>query len=202
MSNDARQYAPSAARNREPIFNVLRPLLPEKGVVLEIASGSGEHIAGLAHASGSEIMFQPSDPDPNARGSIDAWTSELKLTNVLPAIVVDAASADWPIADADVVFCNNMIHIAPWQAAEGLFRGAAKVLSSGGVLFTYGPYRRGGAHTSPGNEAFDLDLRGRNPAWGIRDIEAVAKLADESGFAAPDITEMPANNLSLVFRRR
>ena len=201
MSNDVRRYAPSAARNREPIFNVLRPLLPKQGVVLEIASGSGEHITALAHESASEVVFQPSDPDPDARQSIDAWTGQLRLPNVRPAVALDAASANWPTEHADVVFCINMIHIAPWRAAEGLFRGAAKMLSGGGVLFTYGPYRRGGAHTSPGNESFDIDLRGRNPAWGIRDVEAVSDLAEESGFAAAEIIEMPANNLSLVFRR-
>ena len=201
MRNDARRYAPSAGRNREPIFRVLRPLLPERGVVLEIASGSGEHITGLAHDSGLEVMFQPSDPDADARQSIDAWTRELGLANVRPAIAVDAASANWPAEQADVVFCINMIHIAPWQATEGLFRGAAGVLPAGGVLITYGPYRRNGAHTSPGNEDFDASLRQRNPAWGIRDVEAVTELAEETGFATSEIVEMPANNLSLVFQR-
>ncbi len=201
MNSDARRYAPSAARNREPIFSVLRPLLPEQGVVLEVASGSGEHITGLAQESSSALVFQPSDPDPDARHSIDAWTSELGLTNVNPALTLDAASGVWPIARANVTFCINMIHIAPWQATEGLFQGADRILSDGGVLFTYGPYRRRGVHTSPGNEAFDIDLRQRNPSWGIRDVEAVAKLAGECGFAEPEIIEMPANNLSLVFRR-
>lgn len=202
MNDDARRYAPSAARNREPIFSVLRPLLPEQGVALEVASGSGEHITGLAQESPSALAFQPSDPDPDARHSIDAWTSELGLTNVNPALTLDAASGAWPIARANVMFCINMIHIAPWQATEGLFQGADRVLPDDGVLFTYGPYRRGGVHTSPGNEAFDVDLRQRNAAWGIRDVEAVAKLAGECGFADPEIFEMPANNLSLVFRRR
>lgn len=202
MIDDARQYAPSAARNRDPIFSVLRPLLPEQGIVLEIASGSGEHITGLAQASPSTLAFQPSDPDPGARQSIDAWTSALGLDNVYPALTLDAAAGEWPITQANVMFCINMIHIAPWQATEGLFQGACKILSDDGVLYTYGPYRRKGVHTSPGNEAFDLDLRRRNPTWGIRDVEAVAKLAGNCGFADPKIIEMPANNLSLVFRRR
>ena len=201
MSSDARKSAPATARNREPIFEVLRPLLPERGFVLEIASGTGEHITGLAQASGSAVIFQPSDPDDDARRSVDAWTREHALANVRPAIVLDAAAETWPVARADLVFCINMIHISPWPATEGLFRGAAGVLPSGGVLFTYGPYRRGGAHTSPGNASFDHDLRRSNPAWGIRDVEVVAELASECGFAAPEIVEMPANNLSLVIRR-
>lgn len=201
MSNDERQYAPAAARNREPIFEVLRPLLPEHGLVLEIASGSGEHVTGLAQGGGPAVAFQPSDPDAHARRSIDAWTRELGLENVRPAIALDAASDIWPVDEAQLVFCINMIHISPWPATEGLFRGAANVLVSGGVLYTYGPYRRGGAHTSAGNAAFDRDLRRENPAWGIRDVEAISELAERHGFAVPGIVEMPANNLSLVFRR-
>ncbi|MFY0612003.1 MAG: DUF938 domain-containing protein [Hyphomicrobiaceae bacterium] len=200
FDDDARKFAPSAGRNREPIFEVLRPLLPDRGLVLEIASGSGEHITGLADGSRSDLVFQPSDPDVEARRSVDAWTRELGRPNVRPALELDAAS-DWPIERADLVFCINMIHISPWQATEGLFRGAARVLPAGGVLFTYGPYRRGGVHTSPGNESFDQDLQRRNPAWGIRDVEAVTELAKAHGLAEPEIVEMPANNLSLVFRR-
>ena len=172
MSNDERKYAPAAARNREPIFDVLRPLLPKQGLVLEIASGSGEHVTELAQGCGPAVTFQPSDPDADARRSVDAWTRERGLGNVRPAIALDATSGSWPIDSADVVFCINMIHISPWPATEGLFRGAADVLVSGGVLYTYGPYRRDGAHTSAGNAAFDRDLRRENPAWGIRDVEA------------------------------
>lgn len=200
MSDDARLFAPSTSRNRRPIFEILHPLLPAEGLVLELASGAGEHITGLASESAPSLMFQPSDPDSNARHSIDAWTQGLSLTNVRPAIELDAAAADWPVDQANVVFCINMIHISPWSATEGLFRGAANIMPPGGILFTYGPYRRDGAHTSPGNESFDADLRRRNPAWGIRDLEAITELAAELGFATPDVTEMPANNLSLVFR--
>lgn len=201
MSQDERQYAPAAARNRAPIFDVLRPLLPERGLVLEIASGSGEHVTGLAQDCGPALTFQPSDPDAGARRSIDAWTRELGLENVRPAVALDATSESWPVSAADVVFCINMIHISPWQATEGLFRGAGHVLATGGVLYTYGPYRRGGSHTSAGNAAFDDDLRRQNPAWGIRDVEAISDLAADCGFAVPEIVEMPANNLSLVFQR-
>jgi hypothetical protein len=202
MTDDARLFAPSTSRNRLPIFEILQPLLPAEGLVLEIASGAGEHITGLARESAPSLMFQPTDPDSNARRSIDTWTQELALTNVQPAIELDAAAADWPVDQANVVFCINMIHISPWSATEGLFRGAARMLPAGGILFTYGPYRRAGAHTSHGNESFDANLRRRNPAWGIRDLEAITELATETGFAAPEVAEMPANNLSLVLRRQ
>lgn len=201
MAQDDRMFAPSAARNRQPVFDVLQPLLPANGLVLEVASGSGEHITGLAVESGPELQFQPSDPDARARQSIDAWRDTLGLGNVRDAIAVDAAAEVWPVERANLVFCMNMIHISPWAATDGLFRGAARVLPADGVLFTYGPYRRGGLHTSPGNEAFDADLRQRDALWGIRDVEEIATLAGEVGFNAPEIVEMPANNLSLIFRR-
>ena len=198
---DARCYAPAAARNREPIFNVLRPHLPKRGHVLEIASGTGEHIAYFARASHPDLVFQPSDPDPAARASIDAWTTTLGLRNIRLAIAIDANSEYWPVASADVVLCINMIHIAPWNAAVGLVGGAARVLRPGGILYLYGPFRRDSRHTAPSNEKFDQDLRRRNADWGVRDIEAVVALADAEGFAQPLIAEMPANNLSLVFHR-
>lgn len=201
MNSDARLAAPSTARNRVPIFNVLHPLLPAKGLVLEIASGAGEHITGLAKHSSTSLIFQPTDPDGDARRSVDAWTKEFELTNVQPAIDLDASAKDWPINHADVVFCINMIHISPWSATEGLFHGAANILPTGGILFTYGPYRRDGLHTSVGNQSFDSDLRSRNPDWGIRDLEEIAQLAKQSGFTEPEVVEMPANNLSLVFKR-
>jgi Protein of unknown function (DUF938) len=201
MKEDARLYAPAAARNREPILDVLRRHLPSRGFVLEVASGSGEHVAHFAQSSGPDLVFQPSDPDPGARASIDAWATALDLGNIRPAIELDAVSDRWPISHADAVLCINLIHIAPWVAAVGLIRGAAGILPIGGVLFLYGPFRREGSHTAPSNEAFDLDLRRRNPAWGVRDLEAVAALAEAHGFAQPVVEEMPANNLSLIFLR-
>jgi SAM-dependent methyltransferase len=201
MTDDPRQYAPSAARNRDPIWSVLQPQLPPRGMVLEVASGSGEHTVHFARLAGPDIVFQPSDPDATARASIDAWALAAGLTNVKPAAALDAAADAWPIARADVVLCINMIHISPWSATVGLVRGAARVLPPGGLLFLYGPYRRGGAQTAPSNLAFDQDLRRRNPAWGVRDLEAVADLAAQAGFGDPGIVEMPANNLSLLFRR-
>lgn len=202
MSNDARQHAPSAARNRDPIWAVLRPELPSRGLVLEVASGSGEHTAHFAELAGPGLVFQPSDPDAQARASIDAWAVASGLPNILPALALDAAADVWPIARADVVTCINMIHIAPWTSAMGLVHGAARVLPPGGLLFLYGPYKRDGGHTAPSNAAFDADLRRRNPAWGVRDLEAVADLATAAGFAAPVITPMPANNLCVRFRRQ
>jgi SAM-dependent methyltransferase len=200
MTRDARLYAPATLRNRQPILDVLKPRLPSGDLVLEVASGSGEHVAFLAQAC-PDVAFQPSDPDPAARASIDAWAAALGLSNVRPAIDLDAAAAAWPIAAADVLLCCNMIHIAPWDAAVGLMRGAARVLPPGGLLYLYGPYRRGGVHTAPSNAAFDASLRAQSPAWGVRDLEAVVALAAASGFAGPVIVEMPANNLSLVFNR-
>jgi SAM-dependent methyltransferase len=203
MTEDARQYAPAAARNREPIWNVLQPHLPAQGLVLEVASGSGEHAVHFARASGPQIVFQPSDADAAARASIDAWTAAAGLPNVRPALALDATAQPWPIAGADVVLCCNMIHIAPWEAAVGLVRGAARVLPAGGLLYLYGPFRREGRHTAPSNEAFDRDfLRARNPDWGVRDLEAVAALAQAAGFAPPVVEPMPANNLSVLFLRR
>ena len=202
MSGDARLFAPSAARNRDPIWAELRPELPSRGLVLEVASGSGEHTAHFARLAGPQIMFQPSDPDAQARTSIDAWAATSGLTNILPAGALDAAADAWPIARADVVVCINMIHIAPWASTVGLVRGAARVLPPGGLLFLYGPYRRDGRQTAPSNEAFDADLRRRNPAWGVRNLEAVADLATAAGFTPPVVVEMPANNLCVLFRRQ
>jgi SAM-dependent methyltransferase len=203
MSEDARQYAPAAARNREPIWSVLRQHLPQSGLVLEVASGSGEHCVHFARASGPDIVYQPSDPDARARASIDAWGAASGLANIRLALALDAAADVWPIASADAVLCINMIHISPWSSAVGLVRGAARVLPPGGLLYLYGPYRREGRHTAPSNEAFDRDfLRAQNPEWGVRDLEAVAALATEAGFAPPLIEEMPANNLSVVFQRQ
>jgi SAM-dependent methyltransferase len=202
MSEDARQYAPSVARNRDPIWSALQPELPTKGLVLEIASGSGEHAVHFAQKAGSDLIFQPSDADEKCRASIDAWRAATGLANIRPALNLDVTHETWPVAQADAVLCFNMIHIAPWEATIGLVHGAARVLSPGGFLFLYGPFKREGRHTAPSNEAFDREfLKASNPAWGVRDLEAVAGLAAEAGFEAPQIVAMPANNLSVLFRR-
>jgi hypothetical protein len=201
MITDARRYAPSAARNRDAILKTLSPYLPASGLVLEIASGTGEHTMHFA-AAHSKLTFQPSDPDPDGRASTDAWTRHLGLTNVAPAIDLDVAGDVSPSLKADVVICINMIHIAPWSATVGLMRNSAMLLPTGGLLYLYGPYRRNGKHTAPTNAAFDADLHAANPAWGVRDLEAVVTLATNHGFSAPDIEAMPANNFSLIFKRR
>ncbi len=200
-ADDTRRFAPAAARNRDPIRNVLLPALPTSGLVLEIASGSGEHTMHLAASSRASLVFQPSDPDLAALASIDAWRLHLGLSNVRPALALDASSEIWPVAHADAVICINMIHIAPWRAAEGLIRGAGRLLGIGGLLFLYGPFRRDERHTSASNEAFDHSLRAENPDWGVRDLEAVAALARENGFGEPEVHAMPANNLSVFFER-
>jgi SAM-dependent methyltransferase len=200
MTDDARLYAPAAARNRQPILDVLKQHLPARGLVLEVASGTGEHVVHFARGC-PDLVFQPSDPDAAHRASIDAWTAALGLVNVRPAIALDVTAEVWPVAAADALLCSNMIHIAPWTAAIGLMRGAGRVLPPGGLLFLYGPYKRGGQHTARSNAAFDAGLRVQNPTWGVRDLEAVASLAADNGFAQPTIVQMPANNLSLVFRK-
>jgi SAM-dependent methyltransferase len=200
MTGDARLHAPAADRNRQPILDVLKRHLPRRGLVLEVASGTGEHVVHFAQGC-PDLMFQPSDPDPMHRASIDAWIAALGLSNVCPAMALDVTADVWPVAAADALVCINMIHIAPWAAAEGLMRGARRVLPLGGLLLLYGPYKRGGQHTAPTNAAFDASLRAQDPAWGVRGLEAVAGLALANGFGEPAIFDMPANNLSLAFRK-
>jgi hypothetical protein len=198
---DRRRFAPASERNREPILEVLRRVVPADARVLEVASGSGEHAVHLAQPLGVR-SWQPTDPDPEARASVDAWRAAVgeRASRVLPALDLDVHREPWPVPAADVVLCINMIHIAPWSACEALFRGAAGVLSSGGQVVLYGPFRRGGAHTAPSNEAFDQSLRARDPAWGVRALEAVADVAARHGFALGEVIAMPANNFSVVFR--
>jgi hypothetical protein len=199
--DDSRQFAPATQRNREPILAVLREVLPDTGLVLEVASGSGEHAVHFA-AAFPELVFQPSDPDPAALASIDAWASESGLPNLKPAIRLDATARDWPLSRADAILCVNMIHISPWAATEGLIRHAAGLLPASAPLYLYGPYRQSGVPLAPSNAVFDDSLRRRNPKWGLRELDAVAALATAAGFDGPQVTPMPANNLSVVFRRR
>lgn len=198
--HDARRHAPATARNRDFILGLLRRDLPPRGLILEIASGSGEHITYFAGQL-PDLSFQPSDPDPTARASIDAWVRELGLPNVAPALALDAAAADWPVSHADAVICINMVHISPWTATLGLMAGAARILPAGAPLYLYGPYRRRCRHTAPSNERFDEALQRQNPQWGVRDIEALIAAAEAAGFAPPAVEDMPANNLSVIFRR-
>ena len=192
--------APAVARNRDPILAVLREVLAAPGTVLEIASGSGEHAVHFASAL-SHLVWQPTDPDAEARRSIAAHAARAQLPNLLPPLELDAAAAAWPVAHADAIVSINMIHIAPWSAAEGLMAGAARLLPPGSPLYLYGPYREHGRHTAPSNAAFDESLKARDPAWGVRDLDEVVALAERHGLALSRTVAMPANNLSVVFRR-
>jgi cyclopropane fatty-acyl-phospholipid synthase-like methyltransferase len=194
-----KRHAPAALRNREPILAVLARVLPPQGTVLEIASGSGEHARFFAEAL-PHVTWQPSDADAEARASIDAYRAEAGLPNLLGAVHLDARDAKWAVTRADAIVCINMIHIAPWAACAGLMRGAACVLPAEGILYLYGPFMRGGAHTAPSNASFDASLRASDPAWGVRDVDDVTREAEKNGLARAEIVTMPANNLSLVFR--
>ena len=197
---DHRQYAPATVRNRDFILDILRDVLPMTGVILEIASGSGEHIVHFARNLPS-LVFQPSDPERDALLSVAAWVKATRVTNVRAPIALDASHSVWPIASADGIICINMVHISPWETTQGLIKGAAAILPAASPFYLYGPYKREGFATAASNQAFDRSLRDCNQNWGLRDLEAVAAIAQSAGFSAPDITEMPANNLSVVFRR-
>src|ERR1700736_2548620 len=197
---DARLYAPAATRTREPILAVLQRVLPTRGLVLEVASGSGEHAALLAAAL-PHLVWQPSDGDPRARDSIAAFGAASGLANLRAPLALDAAASRWPVTSAAAVVCINMIHIAPWFACEGLMAGAGRILGTGGVLYLYGPFREDGRHTAPSNAAFDADLRARDPSWGVRDLGDVAALAARHGLGHVETVAMPANNRSVVFRK-
>lgn len=200
VSSDPRLDYPATRRNREPILAVLREVLPASGTVLEIASGSGQHVAHFAEAL-PDLRWQPTDRDDATFASIRAWTEA--LDNVADPMVLDASAPPWPLDEQShrAVTCANMIHIAPWEACLGLFSGASRVLSGGDPLCLYGPFMRGGEHTAPSNAQFDASLRARDPRWGVRDLDVVENEAKNCGFELERIFEMPANNLTVVFRR-
>jgi SAM-dependent methyltransferase len=200
-TSSAAQTSPAVARNRDPILAVLRSFLPSGGTVLEIASGTGEHAEYFARHL-PHLVWQPTDPDPDALASISAHRSAAQLGNLLAPVRLDVTASDWPIRQADAVVSINMIHISPWIAAQGLMSGAARLLSAGEVLYLYGPFKENGIHTAPSNAAFDASLRARDPLWGVRDVSDVCELAGSHGFEFAERVAMPANNLSLVFRRR
>jgi hypothetical protein len=197
---DARLFSDAAQRNKGPILEVLQRTLPETGVVLEVASGSGQHVAHFAAALPA-LQWQPSDPDSRSRASISAWIRSEGPANVREPLALDVCSLPWPVLRADALLAINMIHIAPWAATEALFAGAQQLLAAGAVLFLYGPYRRFGAHTAPSNVEFDAQLRATNPAWGVRDLERVVEVAAQAHFEPVELVEMPANNFSVVFRK-
>ncbi len=198
---DPRRSAPHVARNAGPIAEVLRCVLPERGLALEVASGTGEYVLHFAREFPG-LLWQPSDAEPAAIRSIEAWRAQAGLFNLLPTISLDARAASWPVPRADAILCINMVHISPWAATAGLMRGAARLLEQGAPLYLYGAYRRAGVETAPSNEAFDESLKARNADWGLRDLEAVVAEAEKNGLGLESVTEMPANNLSVVFRKR
>lgn len=199
-AGDARRHAPATHRNRDAIVAAITPFMPPAGLVLEVASGTGEHIVHFA-LHWPQLDFQPSDPDPELRASIAAWTSYAGLANVRTPIDLDTRADSWPVGAVDAIFCANMIHIAPWPCAEGLIAGAGRSLGPGRHLLLYGPFKRGGAHTAPSNEAFDRSLRANDPSWGVRDLGAVERIAADHGLGLRSIVEMPANNLTIAFEK-
>ena len=196
---DLRRHSPAAERNREPILTVLQRLLPARGEGLEIASGSGQHVAWFAAALPA-WCWQPTDADPLALASIDAWCEQAAVPNVRPAVKLDVMAPTWPVSGPfDAIFCANMLHIAPWPTCAALMRGAARLLAPQGVLITYGPYLQDEVPTSPGNQAFDTSLRQRDARWGIRRVEDVVHEAARCGLQPVDSIDMPAHNRTLVF---
>lgn len=195
---EVKRHAPATERNRDVIGETLTPLLPPTGLVLEMASGTGEHAVHFAKLFPA-LTWQPSDPDPIAIASINAWRAESGVPNVRPAMLLDA-SADWPIANADAVICINMTHISPWAATVGLLRNTARLLPPSAVLFIYGPFNQRDVPLAESNAAFDTSLRQQNPEWGLRYVEDIVEVADKVGLRLNRVIAMPANNLSLIFR--
>ena len=203
-----RLYSPSAARNRDPILEAFKRLMPEEGAILEIASGTGEHGVHIAAALPNLTWF-PGDPDPASRASVAAWTKATRLSNMRPPHDIDASAAAWTVDGAPLknglagMVCINMIHIAPFAAAKGLIAGAGRYLAPGGKLFLYGPFSRNGAHTAPSNADFDASLKARDPDWGVRDLEGdITPLAEAAGLIPDAVLDLPANNFAVTFQKR
>jgi len=202
-NHEARLFSPSAARNRDPIREAFLKYMPDTGVIVEVGSGTGEHVVHIARALPG-VHFRPGDPDAASRESIAAWTVRLGLKNIDPPHAADVASAGWSddFHSCDGLLSINMLHIAPFDAARGLFTGARSLLHAGGRLFLYGPFSRHGVHTAPSNEAFDASLKLRNPLWGVRDLEGdILPLAEAALLRLVAIETMPANNLCVVFEK-
>ncbi|WP_448562145.1 DUF938 domain-containing protein [Trichothermofontia sp.] len=213
---DARQHAPATHRNREPILAVLQEELPPSGPILEVSSGTGEHAVFFAPRLAPRLWL-PSDPSPLARASIAAWRDHSPASNLYPPIALNAEDTCWPVEQSPLpdalqgldlhqkpiraIVNINMIHIAPWSACLGLLAGAARILPVGGILYLYGPFKRGGQHTAPSNAEFDENLRARNPDWGIRDLDEVTAVAATHQLSLRRTVPMPANNLSVILER-
>ena len=201
---DARQYASATQRNRQPILEVLLNILPPQGNILEIASGTGEH--GIFFAPRlTPRQWIPSEPNPLLRASISAWQNKFPAANLQPPLDIDVRNEQWSIEELrikiDAIVNINMIHISPWDACLGLMAGAGRILSFGGILYLYGPFKRDGKHTAPSNQAFDRSLKNSNPQWGVRDITEVTKVAENNGLELKEIIAMPANNFSVIWRK-
>ena len=198
--SDRRIYSAACERNREALLDVIRRVFPARGRVIEIAAGTGMHALHFSRHL-PNLEWVPTDPDGEARESIDAWSWEADLPNLQPARTLDTREEHWDVGEADAILCSNMIHIAPWASCIGLFRGADHILRDGGVLVTYGPYRFPGREPVPSNESFDESLRARNPEWGVRSIDDVTQVARDWGFSRQETVPMPANNHSIVWAR-
>ncbi len=205
MNIDARRYADATQRNRQPILEVLRRVLPPEGNILEIASGTGQHAVFFASELVSHHWY-PSDPDPRLRDSIEAWRNHNPRENLHPPLDIDATTSCWSIENEKIpinaIVNINMIHIAPWKACLGLMAGANRILSPGAILYLYGPYKRNGQHTAESNERFDRSLRSQNSQWGVRNLEDVVAVAEADDLALQEVVTMPANNLSVIFQKQ
>lgn len=198
---DGRLLRPSADRNKGPILTVLERVLPETGLVLEVGSGTGQHVVYFAQALRG-LSWQPSDPDAGCRRSISMWLAAANLPNVNQPLELDVCMLPWPVPTVDAIVCINLIHIAPWAATSALLAGANLALRETGLLYLYGPYSLHGTHTASSNKAFDAALRAQNPEWGIRDLDDVARIAEDKGLDLAEVVEMPVNNFSVLFRKR
>lgn len=197
---EAKKHAPATLRNREAIAAIITRILPSSGTILEIASGSGEHILHFAKALPG-LHWQPSDPDPACRASISAWLNEYPMPNLSQPIDLDASEGRWQVSEAAAILCINMIHISPWAATEGLLAGAGRLLAPGAPLYLYGPYHIADRETAPSNTAFDQSLRSGNPEWGVRNLEEVENAALSCGLSLAEVVDMPANNVSVILRK-
>lgn len=195
-----KRHAPATARNSAPIANVLHRELPKKGMVLEIASGTGEHAIYFAREF-PDLVWQPSDREEAELASVSAWIKESHAANIREPLRLDAAASHWPVENADAILCINMVHISPWEATEGLMRGAGLLLAEHAPLVLYGPYREAHVETAPSNEQFELWLKDRDPRFGLRHVDDMDRLASDHGLQRTARYEMPANNLTLVYRK-
>jgi hypothetical protein len=195
-----KEYAQATIKNRDFILKVLKHTLPKNGLVLEIASGSGEHASYFAPRL-QGLTWQPSEPNPKSRSSISSWAEETQGDNLLAPLDLDVLVNPWPVPHADAIVCINMLHISPWVATKSLIAGAARTLSKGGILYLYGPFKIEGKHTAISNQTFHQSLKIRNAQWGIRDVVDVIYEAKTQGFQHAQNIQMPANNLSVIFER-